>query len=692
MRITNKIMQNNSLYNINNNKVAEDTLNTMMSTGKKITRPSDDPVIAIRALRLRSNVSQLSQYYEKNAKDAESWLNVTADALSTITAVLTDCVKQATKGASKDLIIDDLATIITQMDALAKEYYSTGNVDYAGRYVFTGYRTDTTLTFDKTTTAAYTNINDEFNATNIQESSRVTGKYKLDSSTILDDTTQAIPENEIVERTIGRLRLSYDNLNYVKGDGKSATLKFREEMQQPATSSVASTMQAINLTFKDTDGYTHYASIPANENRTNYEIDSDGITYNSTRQDDGSYLITGYDGNTEKYRMVVNSDGTFREGYKNVDSAISSIESKQVTTITYTSKLGTKVVDVPVLPSIDQTYTIKLNEDGYEAVVNSDGTITLKDLVGVANKDGTHSNDIIQITGNGSVYSSYLETSINIDDSHILYATSTEQEIDAVYEDLYNNPTGPVVYLNAQTGEILLNKELKDKFSTLPDIINTKSIDVVYDKKEWEYGDIKPENLFACDYTNENGKTILYNKGSAGHDIDYDVGFAQSVVVNTTADAVFTTGVKRDVSDLSRKLEELRQINTTLKTLNDKLESTSDESKIEKLNVEISSAQKAYDYVREEIQKEFEHKITSMQKSLDIANIAVTDNGTRSKRLELVNSRLMNQTTTFKTLQSENEDIDLAESATQLTSAKVTYEASLMATGKISQTSLMNYI
>ena len=130
MSITNKIMQNNSLYNINNNKVTEDQLNTMMSTGKKINRPSDDPVIAIRALRLRSNVTQLSQYYEKNAKDAESWIQVTADALSTITDVLTDCVKQSTKGASKDLTLDDLDTIITQMDALSKEYYSTGNVEY----------------------------------------------------------------------------------------------------------------------------------------------------------------------------------------------------------------------------------------------------------------------------------------------------------------------------------------------------------------------------------------------------------------------------------------------------------------------------------------------------------------------------------------------------------------------------------
>ena len=71
MRITNKIMNNNSMYNINNNKVAEDEVNTQMATGKKIARPSDDPVIAIRALRLRSTVTQLDQYYTKNAKDAE---------------------------------------------------------------------------------------------------------------------------------------------------------------------------------------------------------------------------------------------------------------------------------------------------------------------------------------------------------------------------------------------------------------------------------------------------------------------------------------------------------------------------------------------------------------------------------------------------------------------------------------------
>ena len=65
-------MQNNNLTNINMNKVLQDRLSTQMSTEKKISKPSDDPVIAIRALRLRGNVTEVTQYYSKNIPDAES--------------------------------------------------------------------------------------------------------------------------------------------------------------------------------------------------------------------------------------------------------------------------------------------------------------------------------------------------------------------------------------------------------------------------------------------------------------------------------------------------------------------------------------------------------------------------------------------------------------------------------------------
>ena len=97
-------------------------------------------------------------------------------------------------------------------------------------------------------------------------------------------------------------------------------------------------------------------------------------------------------------------------------------------------------------------------------------------------------------------------------------------------------------------------------------------------------------------------------------------------------------------------------------------------------------------YAKDKEQKLFESGITAFQKHLDDANLAITNCGTRSSKLALIETRMQNQKTTFETLQSENEDIDITEVAIYLTSAELTYEAALMATGKIMQTTLLNFI
>ena len=113
MRITNKIMQNNNLANINTNKILQDKLSTQMSSEKKISRPSDDPVVAIRALRLRSNVTEVTQYYSKNIPDADSWLNVTEEAIKNLAEVITAMQKQCTKGSNGDLKTSDRFSLST---------------------------------------------------------------------------------------------------------------------------------------------------------------------------------------------------------------------------------------------------------------------------------------------------------------------------------------------------------------------------------------------------------------------------------------------------------------------------------------------------------------------------------------------------------------------------------------------------
>ena len=57
MRITNNMIMGNTKTNINSTKVLVDKYNTQMTTQKKISKASEDPVIAIRSLHLSTSLS-----------------------------------------------------------------------------------------------------------------------------------------------------------------------------------------------------------------------------------------------------------------------------------------------------------------------------------------------------------------------------------------------------------------------------------------------------------------------------------------------------------------------------------------------------------------------------------------------------------------------------------------------------------
>ncbi len=519
MRMTNKIMQNNSLYNINNNKVLQDKLSTQMATQKKLTRPSDDPIVAIRALRLRTSVSELTQFKDRNAKDADAWLTVTGDALGTASEVITSMIKQVDKAANKDLGATDLTIIMEQVKSLRDEVYATANVDYAGRYVFTGYRTDTTLSFtseveDKDLTYSITeqrNIKD-FDSINYTDMGAVEGLSKGNYS---DADKIAITEGDVSNGNIHRLRLAYDETS----DAKAPTFKYTD--------------------------------------------------------------ING----------------------------------------------------------VEQTIT----------------------------------PDIMSLT-----------------------ATPKNPYQEALAR---NTNGGNAIYI-PETGEILFPNAAYDDLKAAVDA--GTEIRVTYEKDEWKNGDMRPEHYFACTATEVKAdgttKTVDYNQDYLGANpdrqkIEYDVGYNQRICINTTADEVFTHTMDRNVDDLERAVKDLVAIDATVNDMKELLGNYSKGSaEYEQIQKQLDAANKAYSYIRENVHNMFQNSISVMQKALDDINVAVTDNGTRSARLDLIDNRLLSQKTTFQTLQSENEDIDITETVIQLTSTELSYEAALMATGKIMQTSLMNYI
>ena len=69
MRITNQMMINSSMANIQVNKKQVNTLDTQLSTQKKINKPSEDPIIAIRALRLRASLNEVRSEERRVGKE-----------------------------------------------------------------------------------------------------------------------------------------------------------------------------------------------------------------------------------------------------------------------------------------------------------------------------------------------------------------------------------------------------------------------------------------------------------------------------------------------------------------------------------------------------------------------------------------------------------------------------------------------
>ena len=109
---------NNAKVNINGNKVAVDAGDTQMTTQKKISKASENPVIAIRALRMQTGLSHINQYADNNIPDAEAWLDVTQTALKNMKDILTDIRTQCVNGSTDTLTADDRNVILTNLQQL----------------------------------------------------------------------------------------------------------------------------------------------------------------------------------------------------------------------------------------------------------------------------------------------------------------------------------------------------------------------------------------------------------------------------------------------------------------------------------------------------------------------------------------------------------------------------------------------
>ncbi len=646
MRITTKMMQSTSLRNLNTNKYRQENLVNQMSTGKKITRPSDDPVIAIRSLKLNSTVDKIDQFYEKNASDANSWLDLTRSALSTVMEVLSDVKKDTVKAKNSYMKVEDRDAIIKNLKMAIEEIYSTGNADSAGRSVFTGYRTDMPLSL-KTDKKELNTITEQFFNNTIDKINFV---YAGDLSTINEgnfkQVADSVNKDDIFDADIYRKRLAYDNIDIkqkLDADGKPLVpAEYESNIDIGYMSDAWVNGNSANLTTGSISAYTTIdTSIMPNEAVVK--------------------LTDAATGNVVEVRVPQGKDS---------DAATSIVDS---TGAAATMPAGVKVA---------------FDEDGTIRITN-DNTVP-KETASIGSSVKRNADGEYEVT-----FDKKFKTSLEIDPKNF-YPTGTND----AYKSVISDPNA-ISYI-AETGEVLFGDAIAKRLMELP---ADKELRVTYDKTNWKKNDLDPVHYF---YTERAGKTasgkdktLVYNENfltdpskNGKQIIEYDVGNNQTLRVNTTADEAFTHDMGRDMQEVISMLEEYARYENSLNDVKKMIESgkykgTEDEQLLER---QKEALEEAMTRVGDKISNRSDKLISNCDEYAERAQLAETDCGARMSRLAMVENRLSMEQTNFEELVSINEDADYTDLVIQLKSIEMTCNAALSSISYVMQTSLLDFI
>ncbi|MET1250326.1 flagellar hook-associated protein FlgL [Sporolactobacillus sp. STCC-11] len=137
MRVTQGMMTNSVLQHISNGYSKLADYQSQLASGKKITRPSQDPVVATMGISYRTDVSHVEQY-QKNVTNAYKWLDSSDDTLQQVNDVL-NRVRELTNEASTDTYTADQRKAIgVEVDQLTQQLVTLGNTQVGGQYIFSG--------------------------------------------------------------------------------------------------------------------------------------------------------------------------------------------------------------------------------------------------------------------------------------------------------------------------------------------------------------------------------------------------------------------------------------------------------------------------------------------------------------------------------------------------------------------------
>ncbi|TWT27819.1 flagellar hook-associated protein FlgL [Planomicrobium sp. CPCC 101110] len=141
MRVTQQMMHQNSVRQMNQNLSRFEKLNNQVASGKTLSRPSDNPNGISKAMNLKSTIAANEQF-ERNVDEAKLWLDESDQTINQVVNVMQRARELAVKGANDTLSQSDREAIAIEVEQLNEQVRQFANTKVNDNYLFNGTKTD----------------------------------------------------------------------------------------------------------------------------------------------------------------------------------------------------------------------------------------------------------------------------------------------------------------------------------------------------------------------------------------------------------------------------------------------------------------------------------------------------------------------------------------------------------------------
>ena len=144
MRVTQSMLSNNLLRNLNTSYSKLSKLQQQIESGTVINRPSDDPVVAVKGMAYRYDLDKINQY-DRNIREGNTWLDSSDEALGQVGDSLIRVKELLVQAANDTNTAEDRQKIREEIAQIKTHIIDVANTKIGENYIFSGTHTDEPL-------------------------------------------------------------------------------------------------------------------------------------------------------------------------------------------------------------------------------------------------------------------------------------------------------------------------------------------------------------------------------------------------------------------------------------------------------------------------------------------------------------------------------------------------------------------